>query len=293
MHRHVLGRSGLTVSALGFGAGHIGSPDMTEDQAGTLLNAALDMGVTLFDTARGYGLSEERIGRHLSYRRGDFVLVSKCGYGIEGHADWTPGCITAGIDEALRRMQTDYIDCMLFHSCPRHVLEQPGLIEALERAVEQGKVRVAGYSGENEDLQFALETGRFGVLETSINLFDQWSLTHVVPKALERGIGIIAKRPLGNAPWRFADRPHGDYSEVYWERMKTMGLQPEGMSWDELALRFAAFQPGVSTAIAGTGKLDNMRRNVAVVEQGPLAADLVRRIWETYATHGADWAGQV
>lgn len=293
MQRHPLGRSGLTVSALGFGAGHIGSPDMSEDQAGTLLNAALDMGVTLFDTARGYGLSEERIGRHLSYRRADFVLVSKCGYGIEGQADWTPGCVTAGIDEALRRMRTDYLDCMLLHSCPRHVLEQPGLIEALERAVEAGKVRVAGYSGENEDLRFALETGRFGVLETSINLFDQWSLTQVVPRALERGIGIIAKRPLGNAPWRFAERPHGDYAEEYWVRMRAMGLDPEGLSWDELALRFTAFQPGVSTAIAGTAKLENLRRNVAVVAQGPLEEALVGRVRGAFEAHGAHYPGQI
>jgi aryl-alcohol dehydrogenase-like predicted oxidoreductase len=251
------------------------------------------MGVTLFDTARGYGLSEARIGRHLSYRRGDFVLVSKCGYGIEGQPDWAPGCVTAGIDEALRQMQTDYIDCMMFHSCPRQVLEQPGLIEALERAVIEGKVRVAGYSGENEDLLFALETGRFGVLETSVNLFDQWSLTHVVPKAIARGIGIVAKRPLGNAPWRFQDRPYGDYAETYWERMKTMGLQPDGLAWDELALRFAAFQPGVGTAIAGTGKLENMRRNVAVVEQGPLPDELVQRVHLAFSTHGAEWSGQV
>ena len=63
------GNTGLKVSALGFGAGHVGDPSMDESAVGALLNAALDAGVTLVDTARGYGLSEERIGRHLAHRR--------------------------------------------------------------------------------------------------------------------------------------------------------------------------------------------------------------------------------
>lgn len=293
MLQRPFGRTGLTVSVLGFGAGHVGRDDLDEDSVGWILNLALDLGVTLFDTARGYGRSEERIGRHLAHRRDQFVLVSKCGYGIEGVEDWTPEAITAGIDEALGRMRTDYLDVMLLHSCPRHVLERPGLLDALERAVQAGKVRVAGYSGENEDLAFAIETGRFGAIECSVNLFDQRGLSGLVARAAEKGMGVIAKRPLANAPWRFQERPVGDYCEVYWERMQAMRLDPGPLGWDELALRFAAYAPGVSCAIAGTANREHLKRNVALVEQGPLPTETVAQAREAFARHGADWAGQV
>ena len=220
------GSTGLKVSALGFGAGHVGGEGMSEDQAGTLLNAALDRGVTFFDTARGYGASEERIGRHLAYRRDDFVLATKGGYGVDGVEDWTPACITRGVEDALRRLRTDRVDVFFLHSCGRDVLQRDGLIEALEAAVAAGKVRVAGYSGENEDLAWAVASGRFGAIECSVNLFDQASLDGTVAEAARRGLGVVAKRPLGNAPWRFAERPVGDYAEAYWERMQTLGLDP-------------------------------------------------------------------
>lgn len=293
MHTRPFGRTGLTVSALGFGAGHIGSPEMSEDAAGTLLNRAVDLGVTFVDTAPGYGLAEARIGRHLSYRRGDFVLATKCGYGVDGVEDWTPACITAGVDQALQRLQTDYIDVMLFHSCPRDVLARPGLIEALEAAVQAGKVRVAGYSGENEDLAFALSTGRFGAIECSVNPFDQRGLGTLVADAAARGVGVIAKRPLGNAPWRFADRPHGNYAEEYWVRMRAMGFEPAPLAWDEFALRFSAFAEGVGTAIAGTGSLTNLARNVAIVEAGPLPTEVYEAAREAFRAHGAGWEGQI
>ena len=293
MITRALGQTGLTVSVLGFGAGHIGSPELEEDEVGRLLHGALDRGITLIDTARSYGLSEARIGRHLAHRRDEFVLVSKCGYGITGVEDWTPACITAGIDAALDLLRTDRLDVMLLHSCPRDVLARDGLLAALERAVTAGKVRVAGYSGENEDLAYAVATGCFGVIETSVNLFDQRGIDTVVAEAVRRGMGVIAKRPLGNAPWRFAERPHGHYAEVYWERMHAMAMTPGQLSWDELALRFAAFQPGVAAAIAGTARLDHLIQHVAVVQEGPLPDLLVADLRDRFRTHDRDWAGRI
>ncbi len=95
------GKQGFSVSALGLGAGPIGDPALDEAQVGALLNQALDLGITLIDTARSYGLSEERIGRHLAHRRHQFILSTKVGYGIRGHKDWTYACVSAGIDAAL------------------------------------------------------------------------------------------------------------------------------------------------------------------------------------------------
>jgi aryl-alcohol dehydrogenase-like predicted oxidoreductase len=293
MHTNPFGNTGLNVSALGFGAGHIGSPDLTEDHVGWLLNEAVDLGITLFDTARGYGLSEERIGRHLSWRRGQILISSKGGYGVAGVPDWTTACITQGIDQALERLRTDYLDVFHLHSCPTDVLEQGEVIEALHKAMAQGKIRVAAYSGDNAPLLWAVQSGRFGSVECSLNICDQHALHHTLPTALARGMGIIAKRPLANAPWRYAERPVGQYAEVYWQRLETMQLESFGLPWDELALRFAAFAPGVSSAIVGTASLENLRHNVGLIAKGALPPEIVQHVVDSFSRHGTDWLGEI
>lgn len=294
--RH-FGASRILVSALGFGAGHIGGTQMTEQEAGTLLNRAVDLGVTFIDTARGYGMSEERIGRHLSHRRKDFVLASKCGYSIPGYDDWSPEGIRAGVDMALRLMRTDYLDIMLLHSCPRATLDTPGLIDALDEAVKSDKVLSIGYSGENEDLDYALSLGRFSAIETSVNIFDQRGIAKALRVTQKQNIGVIAKRPLGNAPWRYAERPVGNYCEPYWERMTAMEankiVEESGLAWDELALRFTVFTEGVGTAIVGTSSTANLQHNVEIVNKGALPKSLVQRLRKAFEKHDTDWVGQV
>lgn len=293
MQQRAYGRSGLTVPVLGLGAGQIGDASLPEADVATLLNTALDLGVTLIDTARGYGLSEERIGRHLAHRRGEFVLSTKVGYGIEGQTDWTGPCITAGIDEALRRLRTNCIDIVHLHSCELAVLQAGEVIEALLRARDQGKLRVAAYSGENEALAWAVGSGVFGGLECSVNLFDPGSLRSPLPAAQALGLGVIAKRPLGNAPWRFATQPHGDYAETYWHRLHALALDTTGLPWDELALRYAAHAPGVACAITGTASVAHLRHNAALAARGPLPAALLQHIGARQLAVGRHWRGEV
>jgi aryl-alcohol dehydrogenase-like predicted oxidoreductase len=290
------GKTGLTVSALGLGAGRIGSDELDEADVGRLLDAAIDAGITLFDTARSYGLSEERIGRHLGHlghRRDALVLSTKGGYGIPGYADWTGPCITAGIDAALARLRTDRIDIFHLHSCPLETLERGEVIAALDQAVRAGKIRVAAYSGDAAPLAWAVRSGRFGSVETSVNLCDQRGIDGDLPIAAARGLGVIGKRPLANAPWRFAERPVGDYAEVYWERLGAMGLDPGELAWDELALRFAAFQPGVSASIVGTASVEHLRKNAAQIARGPLPTATAQAIRAAFLHHDRDWIGQV
>ena len=293
MERRPLGRTGLQVSVLGFGAGHVGSPDLGEEDAAALLNGVLDAGINLIDTAPSYGLSEERIGRYLHGRRQEFVLSTKCGYGVPGVEDWTPECITRGVDLALGRLRTDVLDVVHFHSCPVETLQRPGLIEALVRAVEAGKVRSAAYSGDNAALEYALGTGAFTTVQTSVNVFDQRAIDRGVARARERGVGVIAKRPLGNAPWRFSERPEAHDIGVYWDRMRAMHLDPRGLDWSELALRFTAYVPGVSTCIVGTGRLENLQRNLRALEQGPLPESLAHAIREAFRRNDQGWDGMI
>ena len=285
------GKTGLTVSALGFGAGGIGDVVMTEREVETLLNAVLDSGISLIDTARSYALSEERIGKYLHHRRKEFVLSTKVGYGIDGYEDWTGPCVSAGIDEALRRLQTDYIDIVHLHSCSQEILDQGDVIEALLNAVASGKVRVAAYSGDNEPLEWGVDSGKFGSIQTSINLCDQCVIDGALVEAQKRRLGVIAKRPVANAPWRFSDRPTGGSVAVYWERWKAMGLDPGPFDWPELALRFVAFLPGVHSCIVGTRRIEHLRANVEAVAKGPLPTEMIEAIRSAFREHDNEWSG--
>ena len=90
-----------------------------------------------------------------------------------------------------------------------------------------------------------------------------------------------------------AERPRGDYSEIYWERMRQLAYDSTGLPWDELALRFTAFQPEVGCAIVGTASTDHLRHNVSLVNQGPLPAETVAALRARFAAVGSSWPGEV
>jgi aryl-alcohol dehydrogenase-like predicted oxidoreductase len=287
-----LGHTGLTVSALGFGAMHINDERTTEAEAGALLNHVLDQGINLIDTARGYGLSEARIGRHLAHRRQEFLLSTKVGYGVEGVPDWTYDCIVQGVERALRLMQTEVLDIAHLHSCPLPVLQQGDVIRALQDCRAAGKLRVAAYSGDNAEIDFAIGCGAFGSVQTSISVCDQAHLQARAARADHAGIGVIAKRPLAGAVWRFAQRP-GDFAEgQYWERFHAMDL-PTQDDWADTALRFAAFHTGAASAIVGTAKPANLRRNLDAIARGPLPPALARTIRDAFQHHAPGWQGLI
>ena len=298
MDKRAYGTTGITVSALGLGAGQVGRDSLAEADAAALLNGALDLGITLIDTARGYGQSEGRIGRHIAHRRGEYVLSTKVGYGVEGHEDWTPACIRAGVDRALKLMRTDVIDIVHLHSCPARVLEESGVVEALVDIQRRGGVRAVAYSGENADLAFAIDEGSFDGLMASVSICDQRILDDAMPAIDKQRFGFIAKRPAANAPWLHAQRPTGQYVEPYWDRFRAMGFgdgrdAPGGGGWLDTALRFAAYAPGVSSIIAGTGSLEHLKQNIAAVERGPLPADVVDTLRAAFRAHDTGWTGQV
>ncbi|MCB5274035.1 General stress protein 69 [Arthrobacter sp. SO5] len=287
LERRPFGATGLEVSVVGLGAGQIGESDVAEAEAAEVLNGALDLGVTLIDTAASYGLSEERIGRHIGRRRDEFVLSTKGGPKINGQRDWSPGSVLESIEQSLRLTRSERIDVFYLHSCPLEILRRGDLQDALDAAVAAGKIGVAGYSGDNEPLAFAVDSGRFGAIETSVNIADQWNLRNVLRPRPD--LGVIAKRPIANAPWRFAERPTGNYAELYWERLQSLALDPGDMDWAEFALRFTVYAPGVDTAIAGTAKLAHLRANIRAASQGPLPASALESIDSAWRTAGSGW----
>ena len=126
MQRHSFGKTGLEVSILGFGGAPVGFLETEQREVTEILNNLLDQGVNLIDTAAGYDGSEVMIGKTISHRRDDFILVSKCGRamdGIVGEA-WSAACVTNTVDRALARLQTDHLDVMLLHSCDLETLQR-------------------------------------------------------------------------------------------------------------------------------------------------------------------------
>ncbi|MFU8861572.1 MAG: aldo/keto reductase [Cyclonatronaceae bacterium] len=286
------GTTGLRVSALGFGGVQIGEKSVTEKEAEYLVNTALDEGINLFDTARGYGLSEERIGRYLKKRRNDVVLSTKVGYGVYGVPDWTYDSVIRGVDEALTKFKTGYIDIVHLHSCPFHVLQSGEVTDALQECVRQKKVILAAYSGDNFDLDIAIGSGLFGSVQASANLFDQRFIDHQLYSAKVKGLGVIAKRPMANAPWRFEHHPGDHYCEPYWRRMRAMNLD-FGIPLDELALRFVAWTWGIDSCIVGTSSPERLRHNAKLIQKGALPSGIVHAIRSRFRECDHGWEAQV
>lgn len=295
LERRAFGKTGLEVSVLGFGASPAAHLGIDRKRTAALLGALLDRGMNLIDTAASYPGSEEFLGEYFAHRREDYVLVSKCGgstHGVDSPA-WSAAQIAASVEQSLRRIRTDRIDVMLLHTCPLEVLKQGEAMGALVKAREAGKIRFAGFSGDNEAAAFAAGLAEVAVIEMSINIADQRNIDAVLPIARKNGKGIIAKRPVANAAWKKpADQPgmYRGYSATYTQRLAAMKLDPAALgiagpaelAWPELALRFAISPEGVHTAIAGTTNPENAMANLAALAKGPLAAETVRKVREAF-----------
>lgn len=289
------GATGLLVTPLGLGAQWLGDPAVPERDVEALLQAVQAAGINLIDTARSYGLSEQRLGRCLKPVRAQFVLSTKLGYDIAGEPDWSRECVRRGVDEALQRLQTDWIDIVHLHSCPLAVLQQGEVIQALQAAKQHGKIRCVAYSGENDALAFAIASGAFDSIQCSVNLLDQHSLHAMLPEALARGLGVLGKRPLANTVWQYPQQPERPDLQVYWQRWQQLAPTIASEAYDraELALRFAAFALPVHAVLVGTTRAARIADNVATVAKGPLSFALQQQIRMAYAAVGADWPGLI
>lgn len=304
MQNRTLGKTGIAVSPLGFGAAPAAFLKTELDAAARLVNQLLDRGMNLIDTAASYPGSEAFIGDYLADRRGDFTLVSKCGSvqpGTRGEK-WSAELITTTVERSLRLMKTDHLDVMLLHSCDLATLKKGEALGALLKAQQAGKVTHIGYSGDNDAAAYACTLGEVSVVETSISYVDQANVEPVLGPAKANNVGIIAKRPVANAAWRGASGRGGfydDYAKEYVRRHEAMALRAVDLGftdeqWPELALRFALSFAEVSTAIVGTTNPANAMANLAAATKGPLDLRVFETIRHAYRTApgSAQWTGQ-
>jgi aryl-alcohol dehydrogenase-like predicted oxidoreductase len=296
MERRRLGRTDMDVSILGFGGSEIGYERVSARTVGRLLGSAIDAGLNVIDTAECYENSETLIGGALGARRRDVYLFSKCGHaGGWGRADWRPASLLRSIQRSLERLATDHLDLIQLHSCSLAHLQKGDVIGALDQARERGWVRYVGYSGDGEAARYAIECGRFDTLQTSVSIADQEPLSLTLPLARERGLGVIAKRPLANVAWRYARKPSEPYYQDYWIRLRALDYDfLRGDRAVSTALRFTLSVPGVHTAIVGTTRPERWPANAALLEAGALPEKDIARIrarWSEVAD--ASWVGQV
>jgi aryl-alcohol dehydrogenase-like predicted oxidoreductase len=305
LERRKFGKTDMQVAVLGFGSAEIGYERIEQATVDKLLGAALDAGLNVVDTAECYLDSEVQIGAAIAHRRKDYFLFTKCGHiaadGARGN-DWTKQGILSSLERSLKRLKTDAVDLFQLHSCAQAELEKGECIEALEEAKKAGKTRYIGYSGDSKTALFAVESGRFDALQTSINVCDQECIELVLPKAVERGMGVIAKRPIANAVWRHDKLPDNGYHQEYWRRFDALKYEfaagdararqdadgPAGV-----AMRFTAMQPGVHVLIVGTTKPERWQQNAELLRAGPLPKELeakIRARWREVAK--PEWTGQ-
>jgi aryl-alcohol dehydrogenase-like predicted oxidoreductase len=286
----------MEFSVLGFGGAEIGyNPNQTQEDVDELLNSALDAGLNVIDTAAAYKTSEELIGKAVSRRRGEYFLLTKCG-ALDAFTrfDWSKKGVLETIENSLRLLKTDYLDVAQLHSCSADILRQGDCIEGLQRAVEKGHVRYIGYSGDNEDAKYAIEMNVFDSLQTSVSIADQSPIDDLIPLAVEKGLGVVAKRPIANAVWRHAAKPDDSYVHEYWDRIQKLKFDFLDKSLEEatsIALRFTLSIPGVDTMIVGTTRPRRWEENARYVGAGNLSDeefDAIRDRWREVA--GEDWA---
>lgn len=294
--KSTFGRTGLEVTKLGYGAMELRGTDhfprLSAGEVSAILNAVLDSGINYIDTSPDYGYSEELIGRHLSHRRDEFFLASKCGCPVEApdvpHASRKPHSFTrenirAGVLQSLERLKTDYLDVVQFHVSPsRAVLEQNDAISELRALQQEGKVRFIGMSGTIPELSDHIDMGVFDVFQIPYSVVER-EHEDLIHKAAQGGAGIVIRGGVARGVVIKDESVIDDYPEFLragfrarrrlWQETGIDDLL-DGMTPMEFMLRFTISNPDMSTTIVGTANPSHLKDNVRVAAKGPLPADL-------------------
>ena len=304
MRYRPLGESGLVVSVAGLGCNNFGGR-LDIDRTRAVVDAAIDAGITLFDTADAYGGgggSERALGEVLGRRRHQVVLATKfghraadMGYGPAAGAKGGRAYIRRAVTESLRRLRTDYIDLYQLHT-PDPVTPVEETIAALHELVTEGKVRYLGHSNfSGWQLADAAHLAAIGGRTPFVSAQNHWSLleraaeAEVVPAARHFGLGVLPYFPLANglltgkvrrgqpvpAGSSLAGRA-GYVTEDKLARVEALitWAQDHGVTLLETAIGALAAQPGCSSVIAGAMTPEQVKANAAASEWIPSGAEL-------------------
>lgn len=302
--KRLLGRTGLHVTTLGFGAlelrgmvAGVGRPLLPE-QPERILHAVLDAGINYIDIAVDYGEAEEHLGHCIAHRRQEFFLASKCGCPLDVRRftpdqrtrfgvpmpqfhDYSRQNIVAAVHQSLQRMRTDYLDVVQFHFSPaRAILEHEEAIQTLQTLQQTGKIRFLGCSSILPHIMDHIAMGVFDVLQVPYSALQPEHEAAIIAAA-RAGIGIIIRGGVARGE---PGAGHGsDDVWALWQRARLDELL-EGMSATEFMLRFTLTNPDMHTTIVGTLNPAHLHDNIAAALQGPLPSAVYEEARRRLAT---------
>jgi aryl-alcohol dehydrogenase-like predicted oxidoreductase len=315
VHYRILGKSGLLVSEIGFGAWGIGgatpgstSYGQTDDKTSlNALSSALDLGINFFDTSNvyGYGRSEQLIGQAFSQRRSEVVIATKVGFlDYVNPPDFSAKAIRHSVSLSLKRLKTDYIDLLQLHNPSADWLEEhPDTLLALQQMLKEGVIRAVGVSVKTPMDAFSLlKLFPFQTVQANFNMLDIRVLECGLMDRLDLlGAGLIARTPLSfgflsgslTGEEEFALEDHRSRWPREQIRLWAKGardlyaccLESSNTPQYQIALRFCLSFPQVSTTIVGMLTHKEVAANVLASVAGPLSLNSCNRIKAIHKTN--------
>ncbi|MFF0078310.1 aldo/keto reductase [Streptomyces canus] len=317
MRYRELGRTGLTVSEIGYGAWGLGQGAWVgaDDDSGVrALRRALDLGVTFIDTARAYDRSERVVGRalkelpgggegvHVATKVGPKVPVPLSPSGLDPMEAFPGAHLRESLETSLRELGRDHVDLLQLHTWEDEWTGRGDWLETVDALKQEGKIRFFGISVKDHQPENVLTVLRTGVLDTVqviYNVFEQAPSDALLPACEEYGVGVIVRVALDEGALTGAIRtgvtfPEGDWRNWYFRDDRPAQVEQHvdailadlGSAAEELpsaALRFALAGRAVSTVIVGMRSLRNVERNAAIADAPPLTerelAVLTERRW--------------
>jgi aryl-alcohol dehydrogenase-like predicted oxidoreductase len=285
------GKTALRVSSVGLGAWQLANPNWhmhDKNEAVRIVQKALELGCTFFDTAPVYGdgVSETLLGQGLKGSREQVVICTKF-----GGSGWRLNAIRPSVEASLERLQTDYLDILLLHNPPRDLMDgrHAEHYQALEQLKQEGLIREYGVSlDRNEEAELVMQTTPSQALEVLFNALSQ-EMRPSFDTAERQGVGLIVKVPLDSG-WlsgryrsdsRFDDVRRRWSAEVIARRAALVEqfavCVPEGVSMTQAALQFCLAQPGVSTVIPGAKTVEQLLENLAAAD-GSLPPEVIMQM---------------
>jgi aryl-alcohol dehydrogenase-like predicted oxidoreductase len=323
MEYRPFGRTGLEVSAVGFGCQEIGGGygSIEESEFAQAVGRALDLGINCFDTAEAYGsgASEQALGRALGRRRDEAIVVTKFGVGYPDRPNFRDSSrarVRASIDQSLQNLGTDHVDVYLVH-WPDRATPFEETMGALDDVVREGKARFVGVSNFTRDeIAACMQTRRVDVAQYGLNMFDRRMQREILPYCEEQGIGFEAYGSLAYgllsgtlAPdvefppddWRAKAHKWGVMTPLFAhlfgpdaipanvaaaEEIKGLAAR-RGRSLPQLALQWTTANPAVSTSLVGCRNVAEVEDNVGALGWAIDDADLAA-IDAIFARHGVN-----
>ena len=305
MRYTTFGRTGLNVSRLSMGCNRLGDPGVDPAQWPPIVQRALDLGITFFDTSENYneGRSESVLGDVTSKSPIPTVIATKGGFSTGANIvrDYSEAAITKAGRGSRERLQRPSIEMYMLHSPTVAQLESESWPKAVETLKAEGTIQYFGISTSNHESGIrAIEMGA-DLLQIEYDLLDPTAEDALLPLAIKHDVGIMIRTPLARGllsgkfrageaipaeqQWR---RPTGDRLQLRLQRIEQLRfLERDGQTLAQAALRWLLAQPGVHCVIPGARTLEQLEANVGAID-GDITADELARVKDLHAAWRAE-----